>query len=64
MTEIAPVILHMKVLLAFGRHYRDLDPGGTSHPNLRAIAARGPGPDGMAEVVFEGEALESKETEE
>ena len=54
------------VLLAFGRHYRDLDPDGTSHLNIRAIATMGPGPDGMAEVVFEGRetALESKEDSE
>ena len=30
-----------EVLFAFGRHYRDLEPGGTSHQNIRSIIANG-----------------------
>eukprot|EP01052_Picozoa_sp_SAG31_P006740 SAG31_NODE_313_length_17858_cov_34.811307_6_plen_198_part_00 len=30
-----------QVLLAYGRHYRNLDPNGTDHPNIREIEAKG-----------------------
>lgn len=30
-----------EVLFAFGRHYRDLEPSGTSHQNIRAIISNG-----------------------
>ena len=32
-----------EVLFAFGRHYRDLEPSGTSHQNIRSIIANGMG---------------------
>ena len=36
-----------EVLRAFGQHYRDLDPEGTSHPNIRAVMEHG-----LDKVVF------------
>ena len=36
-----------EVLRAFGQHYRDLDPEGDSHPNIRAVMEHG-----LDKVVF------------
>ncbi len=45
-----------EVLFAFGRHYRDLDPEGTTHQNIRSIIANG-----MEGVRFSSPPLSAKQ---